>query len=143
MNQPRRQDLQPLRTNNTATILTGMGLWAVALAVLLIVGLDPEDRWWIWTCVAALVLGLFGLWYVRPRPGAATPTPPDELPPAEEPVEPATAVPPSAVLHPETLHPETLHPETLHPETPAETAGETRAPDRADASGDQGRRITG
>jgi hypothetical protein len=25
----------------------------------------PEDvRWWIWTCVTGVVMGLFGLWYV-------------------------------------------------------------------------------
>ena len=38
--------------------------WAVALVVLLIVGLPARDSWWIWTCVVGLVLGLFGLWYV-------------------------------------------------------------------------------
>jgi Protein of unknown function (DUF2530) len=38
--------------------------WAVALVVLLIVGLPARDNWWIWTCVVGLALGLFGLWYV-------------------------------------------------------------------------------
>jgi hypothetical protein len=47
----------------TAVITLG---WIVALVVLLIVrGQLPGDaRWWIWTCVAGTVMGLFGLWYV-------------------------------------------------------------------------------
>ena len=38
----------------------------MALVVLLIVrgSLPAEPRWWIWTCVAGLAMGLFGLWYV-------------------------------------------------------------------------------
>jgi Protein of unknown function (DUF2530) len=40
--------------------------WMLALVVLLSVrGALPVDvRWWIWTCVCGLVMGLFGLWYV-------------------------------------------------------------------------------
>jgi hypothetical protein len=40
--------------------------WAVALVVLLIIrgSLRADVRWWIWTCVAGLALGLFGLWYL-------------------------------------------------------------------------------
>jgi hypothetical protein len=47
----------------TATITFG---WAIALAVLLSVRSElPADvRWWIWTCVTGLLMGLFGLWYV-------------------------------------------------------------------------------
>ena len=26
--------------------------------------LPPAERWWVWTCVTGLVMGLFGLWYV-------------------------------------------------------------------------------
>jgi Protein of unknown function (DUF2530) len=42
------------------------GAWAVALVVLLIVrdSIPAGSRWWLWTCVAGLVMGLFGLWYV-------------------------------------------------------------------------------
>ena len=38
----------------------------MALIVLVIVrsSLPADARWWIWTCVAGLVMGLFGLWYV-------------------------------------------------------------------------------
>lgn len=47
----------------TATITVG---WALALVVLLSVrDLLPADvRWWIWTCVCGVAMGLFGLWYV-------------------------------------------------------------------------------
>ena len=26
--------------------------------------IPPSERWWIWTCVAGVVMGLFALWYV-------------------------------------------------------------------------------
>jgi uncharacterized membrane protein len=49
-------------------LVTGLitAAWAVALVVLLVVRgqLPAGERWWIWTCVSGLVLGLFGLWYV-------------------------------------------------------------------------------
>jgi ABC-type nickel/cobalt efflux system permease component RcnA len=56
----------PLEANDqlvTGIITAG---WAVALIVLLIVrgSLPADARWWIWTCVAGLVMGLFALWYV-------------------------------------------------------------------------------
>ena len=47
----------------TAVITLG---WVLALVVLLSVRsvLPADVRWWTWTCVAGLVMGLFGLWYV-------------------------------------------------------------------------------
>jgi ABC-type nickel/cobalt efflux system permease component RcnA len=56
----------PLEANDqlvTGIVTAG---WAVALIVLLIVrdSLPAGARWWLWTCVAGLVMGLFGLWYV-------------------------------------------------------------------------------
>jgi type VI protein secretion system component VasK len=56
----------PLEANDrlvTGTVTAG---WAVALIVLLVVrgDLPAGARWWVWTCVAGLVMGLFGLWYV-------------------------------------------------------------------------------
>jgi ABC-type nickel/cobalt efflux system permease component RcnA len=56
----------PLEANDqlvTGIITVG---WAVALIVLLIVrgSLPADARWWLWTCVTGLVMGLFGLWYV-------------------------------------------------------------------------------
>ena len=40
--------------------------WAVALVILLILRgqLAADQRWWIWTCVAGVCMGLFALWYV-------------------------------------------------------------------------------
>jgi hypothetical protein len=56
----------PLEGNDqlvTGIITAG---WAIALIVLLIVrdSLPSDARWWTWTCVAGLGLGLFGLWYL-------------------------------------------------------------------------------
>ena len=67
MNEPARPTPPPpLEANDQ--LVTGIGTagWAVALIVLLIVrsSLPADARWWIWTCVAGLVMGLFGLWYV-------------------------------------------------------------------------------
>ena len=56
----------PLEANDQLVTAIGTAGWAVALIVLLIVrgSLPADARWWIWTCVAGLVMGLFGLWYV-------------------------------------------------------------------------------
>ena len=49
-------------------MVTGVGTaaWAVALVVLLIArdAIPAGSRWWVWTCVAGLAMGLFALWYV-------------------------------------------------------------------------------
>jgi Protein of unknown function (DUF2530) len=62
----RRPTPAPLEANDqlvTAVITAG---WAIALIVLLAVRTDipAADRWWIWTCVTGLGLGVFGLLYV-------------------------------------------------------------------------------
>jgi hypothetical protein len=62
----RRPAPPPLEANDqlvTAVITAG---WAVALIVLLAVRpeIPPGDRWWIWTCVTGVGLGIFGLLYV-------------------------------------------------------------------------------
>ncbi|MGC5015965.1 DUF2530 domain-containing protein [Streptosporangium sp. DT93] len=85
MNQPRPPELQPLRTDDTRTILVGTVLWAVALIVLLVVQPDPGHRWWIWTCVSGICGGLFGMWFVRRRDRRRPPA-------SEEPIEPTTAI---------------------------------------------------
>ncbi len=66
MTRTRHQAPPPLEANDelvTAVITAG---WAVALVVLLVFRnqLPAGERWWIWTCLAGLVMGLFGLWYV-------------------------------------------------------------------------------
>lgn len=47
----------------TAVITLG---WVLALVVLLAVrgSLNADVRWWLWTCVCGIAMGLFGLWYV-------------------------------------------------------------------------------
>ena len=47
----------------TAVITLG---WVLALIVLLFVrqSLPAGVRWWVWTCVCGVLMGLFGLWYV-------------------------------------------------------------------------------
>ncbi|MDH2430401.1 DUF2530 domain-containing protein [Sphaerisporangium sp. TRM90804] len=88
MNAPRPPDPGPLETDDAKVILSGIGLWAVALVVLLFAGLDPDQRWWIWTCVAGIGLGIFGYWYVWRRdrhervPAAGDPTGAPALPDA-------------------------------------------------------------
>ncbi|WP_326826152.1 DUF2530 domain-containing protein [Streptosporangium sp. NBC_01639] len=94
MNQPRRPELRPLKTNNTATVLAGTVLWAVALLVLLIVQPDAEHQWWIWTCVSGICGGIFGLWFVRRHDRRGPP------PGSEEQIEPITAVPPASSTPP-------------------------------------------
>ena len=64
MTRPHRPDPPPMQTNDVRIAAAGTAGWAVALVVLLIVGLPPEDRWWLWVCVAGVVIGLFAVWYV-------------------------------------------------------------------------------
>jgi hypothetical protein len=67
----------PLEANDQLVTAVGTAGWAVALVVLLFLrsSLPAEDRWWIWTCVTGLAMGLFGYWYVprlkRARAGRA------------------------------------------------------------------------
>jgi multidrug transporter EmrE-like cation transporter len=54
----------PLQVDTARVVLAGIGLWAVALVVLLFLG-DRVDRMWTWTCVAAIALGTLGLWIMK------------------------------------------------------------------------------
>ena len=56
----------PLEANDWLVTAVGTAGWAVALVVLLVLRnqIPPAERWWIWTCVAGVVMGLFALWYV-------------------------------------------------------------------------------
>ena len=66
MKESRPEPPPPLEANDQLVTITGTVGWAVALIVLLIVrgSLPAYVRWWIWTCAAGLVMGLFALWYV-------------------------------------------------------------------------------
>ena len=67
----------PLEANDRLVTVVGTAGWALALIVLLIVrdSLPVHARWWIWTCAAGVLMGLFALWYVprfkRARASAA------------------------------------------------------------------------
>lgn len=66
MSTDRRPAPPPLEANDelvTAVITAG---WAIALVVLFFLRgqLPADSRWWLWTCLTGLVMGLFGLWYV-------------------------------------------------------------------------------
>jgi hypothetical protein len=56
----------PLEANDQLVTAVGTVGWAVALVTLLVLRdqILPAERWWIWTCVAGVVMGLFALWYV-------------------------------------------------------------------------------
>ena len=47
----------------TLVITTG---WVLALIIVFSLRGDlPADvRWWVWTCLTGVLMGLFGLWYV-------------------------------------------------------------------------------
>ncbi|RJL33156.1 DUF2530 domain-containing protein [Bailinhaonella thermotolerans] len=67
MKQPRRPDPPPMQTKDMLTVQVGTAIWAIALVVLLIAQ-PPEGRhWWIWTCVAGVVGGFFGMAYIWRR----------------------------------------------------------------------------
>ena len=56
----------PLEANDRLVTGSLSAGWALALIVLVIVrgSLPADARWWVWTCVTGLAMGLFGLWYV-------------------------------------------------------------------------------
>jgi integral membrane sensor domain MASE1 len=64
-----QRPLAPLREADDR-LVTGVitACFVIALAVVLILtatGTLPRDqRWWTWTCVTGVAMGLFGLWYV-------------------------------------------------------------------------------
>jgi multidrug transporter EmrE-like cation transporter len=61
---PTKQAPPPLRVDTARVVLVGIGVWAVALVVLIVLG-DRVDRLWTWTCLAAIGLGLLGLWIMK------------------------------------------------------------------------------
>ena len=53
----------PLEANDQAVTAVITAGWAVALVVLLVLReqIPSGQRWWIWVCVAGVVMGLFAL----------------------------------------------------------------------------------
>ena len=62
----RRPAPPPLEGNDQLVTAVITVAWAVALIVVAALRdrLPAGDRWWFWTCVAGLGLGIFALWYV-------------------------------------------------------------------------------
>jgi hypothetical protein len=56
----------PLEANDQLVTIVGTVAWAVALVVLLALWdqIPAGQRWWIWTCVTGVAMGLFALWFV-------------------------------------------------------------------------------
>ena len=64
----RRTMLRPVATDDRRAVLIGCGIWLFALiaTVLLRDDLHSTGRgWWVWVCVAGLVLGTLGVGYLH------------------------------------------------------------------------------
>ena len=66
MSSDRRPAPPPLEANAPLVTWVGIAGWTIALIVLLAVRehIPPADRWWIWTCVTGIGLGVFALLYI-------------------------------------------------------------------------------
>jgi len=62
----RRPAPPPLEANDRQVTIVGTVAWAVALVVTLVLReqIPAGSRWWIWTCVVGVAMGLFAVWYV-------------------------------------------------------------------------------
>jgi hypothetical protein len=62
----RRPSPEPLEANDQLVTAVITGGWVIALIIMVAVRADipASDRWWIWTCVTGVGLGIFGLLYV-------------------------------------------------------------------------------
>lgn len=66
----RRPDPEPVVTDDRTAILSGLVLWVVALAALLVfVGplVEAGRVWWLWACLVGIGLGLIMLVYAHRR----------------------------------------------------------------------------
>lgn len=63
-------DVDPLDVDGIRTVQVGTALWFLGfLALLPFYGVlrDNGHLWWLWTCMAGVSLGLFGLEYCKRR----------------------------------------------------------------------------
>lgn len=63
-------DVEPLDVTGTVSVTLGTAAWAMAFVVLLLFRstLAHDDNTdWLWTCLAGIALGIFGIWYCRRR----------------------------------------------------------------------------
>ncbi len=63
-------DVEPLDVDGGYTVRVGSLLWLIAFVALLPFYGQLRDSgrgWWLWTCLAGLSLGLFGMEYTKRR----------------------------------------------------------------------------
>lgn len=67
------EPVRPVHVSMTRVVGIGMVVWAVALAIVLLVPAlrTGERAWWPWCCVAGIALGALGLAYLSRRRGMA------------------------------------------------------------------------
>jgi hypothetical protein len=66
----RRPDPAPVRTDDRKAILVGITLWLLAMIAFLLFLhplIEAGHRWWLWSCVTGIGLGLVGLLYTHRR----------------------------------------------------------------------------
>ncbi|GAB3112162.1 hypothetical protein GCM10027160_13890 [Streptomyces calidiresistens] len=69
----KRKAPEPLEGNIPAVVLSLTVAWGVLLLGSLPFHArlaDHDAEWWIWSCGAGVLLGLYGLWFVRRREAA-------------------------------------------------------------------------
>lgn len=62
--------LRPVDVDGVGAVLYGTIAWAIALVACLLLRdrlTADGNAWWTWVCVAGVLLGLPGLWFVRRR----------------------------------------------------------------------------
>ena len=72
----RRPDPAPVQTDDRKAFLVGIAGWVLGLAVFIVLlpTLTADGHtWWLWTCVAGLVIGLIGLLWTHWRQKPADP----------------------------------------------------------------------
>lgn len=65
--------VEPLDEDGVGAVKIGTVLWAVALAILLLMRdrlAESDSQWWIWVAATGALLGLPGLWYTTRRRSA-------------------------------------------------------------------------
>jgi hypothetical protein len=136
MARPRRPPPPPLETNDVRVSAVGAAAWAVALVVLLLIGLSEDDRWWLWVCVTGIAIGLFGIVYIprlqRSRTAliASHKTTTTETDDPARTGEPAPSQPRQADQTDQANHGETLAPAGTDAPTPV---GNTPVPEKNEA----------
>jgi predicted membrane metal-binding protein len=81
---PQRPVPPPLETNATPVVLIGIAVWATA-GVVLLLARHHVPTWWLWTCLAGLLIGGVILAYETWRRHRRTATPEPDPDPTNHP----------------------------------------------------------